>query len=287
MPNKKLILSSIIGVTALAILGSATFATFTASTESQAITAAGTVQVDLSEIELSNAKMITPGDNDPTGDKNYTSGSSHELSYSVYNVGTKSIQTRQTIIITASSESSKKKLLDASYIRLYDGRKELEDKTYILSNGKEVTKLKEGQSPIAVKYTFFGDSFDGSENAYVKLKQDPNGDEYYIIEKETGDESFVTADDTGDVYQTYEFDFCLAKEAPNDFQGCEFTAYVCVEALQYRNSLEEDWDDAATVVRGFSSNRKLTIDSLPSFVEDVEGEEIERNVTELEEFESY
>lgn len=275
----------ILASTTLCVFAAGTLATLTASTESQFIAAAGTVQIELSDVQLSNAKSVVPGDNDPSVPKGNSKGTSHELSYMIYNVGTKSIQTRQTIILTATKENSKKTLLDASFLKLYDGKKELEDKTYILSSGKEVTKLKDGQKAIAVKYTFFGDSFDGSENAYVKLKEDKDsGEEYYIIEKETGDESFIVADESGDVGQSYKFDFCLSQNAPNSFQNCEITAYVNVEALQYRNSLEEDWEDAATVTRGFSSNRKLTIDSLPSFVEDSEGTEIDKNSEELDEY---
>lgn len=283
-------LSKKLGITLAAIsLGGAsliggTLAVFNASTESSVIAAAGTVQIELSDIEITNFKNITPGDNDPSVAKGSTKGTSHQLKYAVTNVGTKSIQTRQTIILTAAPQGSKKNLLDARYIKLYDGKKELGDKSYILSNGKEVTKLKDSQKAIAVKYTFFGDSFDGSENAYVVKKEDSeSGENYYIIEKENNtEESFVVADESGDVSQSYEFDYCLLDSAPNEYQGAKFNAYVSVEALQYRNSLEEDWDDAAVVVRGFSSNKKITIDSLPSFAEDVEGEELEINASELE-----
>lgn len=285
-------LSKKLGITlAAASIGTAsliggTLAVFNASTESSVIAAAGTVQIELSDIEITNFKNINPGDNDPSVNKESNKGTSHKLKYDVTNVGTKSIQTRQTIILTATPEGSKKSLLDARYLKLYDGKKELADKTYILSNGKEVTKLKDTHNVIAVKYTFYSDSFNGSENAYVVKKQDPDTEEeYYIIEKEDGDDAFVVADDNGDVSQSYEFDFCLLDSAPNDYQGAKFNAYVAVEALQYRNSLEEDWDDAAVVVRGFSNNKKITIDSLPSFVEDVEGEEIEKNASELEEAE--
>lgn len=286
----KLSVSKKIGITLAVLSVSAaaiavgTLAMFNTQTESSVITAAGTVQIELSEVELSNYKNINPGDNDPSIPKEASKGTSHKVTYAVTNMGTKSIQTRQTIILTATPKDSKKELIDARYLKLYDGRKELEDKTYILSNGKEVTKLKDGQRVIAVKYTFFSDSFNGSENAYVVQKEDPDSEEtYYIIEREGGDDdAFVVADDNGDVSQGYEFDFCLEDAAPNEYQGAKFNIYVAVEALQYRNSVEEDWDEAATVVRGFSTNRKVSINALPSFVEDVEGEDIELNVSESE-----
>ena len=286
----KLSVSKKIGITlavlsvSAAAIAAGTLAMFNAQTESSVIAAAGTVQIELSEVELSNFKNINPGDNDPMVPKGASRGTPHKVSYSVTNMGTKSIQTRQTIILTATPNGSKKDLIDARYLKLFDGKKELEDKTYILSNGKEVTKLKEGHKVIAVKYTFFSDSFNGSENAYVVQREDPDSEEtYYIIEREDGsDDAFVVADDNGDVSQSYEFDFCLEDAAPNEYQGAKFNIYVAVEALQYRNSVEEDWDDAATVVRGFSTNRKVSINAMPSFVEDAEGEEIELNVSESE-----
>lgn len=282
--SKKIGISLAILSVAAAAVAAGSLAMFNASTESSVVAATGTVQIELSEVELSNFKNINPGDNDPTVPKEASKGTSHKVSYSVTNMGTKSIQTRQTILLTATPNGSKKDLIDARYLKLYDGKKELEDKTYILSNGKEVTKLKDGQKVIAVKYTFFSDSFNGSENAYVVKREDPESEEeYYIIEREDGtDDAFVAADDNGDVSQDYEFDFCLLDSAPNDYQGAKFNIYVAVEALQYRNSLEEDWDEAATVVRGFSTNRKISINSMPSFVEDAEGEEIDLNVSESE-----
>ena len=155
---------------AVAILGLGAFALFSDNAVGGTASKAGTVDVELGDVELENAGNINPGDNDETipetyipdpndplykdededgiGDPVVIPTTSHDLTFDVSNVGTKSIRTRQTLIVTCEQEiDGEKVILDPSYLSLLiergvelgsiDG---LGTKTYILSDGSEVAE---------------------------------------------------------------------------------------------------------------------------------------------------
>ena len=169
MEKKKLIIAGST-TAAVAILGLGAFALFSDNAVGGTASKAGTVDVELGDVELENAGNINPGDNDETipetyipdpndplykdededgiGDPVVIPTTSHDLTFDVSNVGTKSIRTRQTLIVTCEQEiDGEKVILDPSYLSLLiergvelgsiDG---LGTKTYILSDGSEVAE---------------------------------------------------------------------------------------------------------------------------------------------------
>ena len=177
MENKKLIIAGST-TAAAAILGLGAFALFSDNATGGTASKAGTVDVELGDVELENAGNINPGDNDETipetyipdpndplykdedgdgiGDPVVIPTTPHDLTFDVSNVGTKSIRTRQTLIVTCEQEiDGEKVILDPSYLSLLiergvelgsiDG---LGTKTYILSDGSEVAEWPIVDEPV-------------------------------------------------------------------------------------------------------------------------------------------
>lgn len=269
----KLIASiSAVSLSAIALIAGA-WAVFNVDTEVSSIATLGTVDVSLSGLNISNPNTFLAGDNDPSVNPE-GSESSHVLSYTVSNVGTKSILTRQTILLTANNNSSR--FIDASYLKLFKEGKEIGDKTFVLSDGTETETLHEGDTVLAVKYVFFSDSFDGSENATI-LKTNEDYADFYEIETESGKKSsFIKSNSKGDVSQQYSFDLALLKDAPESYNESSINVHVCVEAIQYRETAADDWKSSARVTRSFSTN-SIKIDTVPSYIEDEDGQTLTIN----------
>ena len=153
--NKKIgmIVGSIAG--GLAILGVGSLALFTARTDSDFSAKAGTVTIDLKELNMTNSKNVNPGDNDPDNPVGAAEGTEHKFTYEVYNTGNKSIRTRHTIILTIDEAGESDELLDARFLALFNKGKEIAKKSYILEDDAEVDSLdKINRKVKAVKYVF-------------------------------------------------------------------------------------------------------------------------------------
>lgn len=245
MKKKKFIAIGAVAAS-VAILAAGTLALFTARTNSNMTAVAGTVRVSLSDLDMTNKQNINPGDGDPSISELASPGTDHNFSYVVSNDGTKSIKTRHTIIIKINDGE-----LDAKYAELLRDDIEIVDKYYILEDGSEVEALENGQVAYAVKYVFISDSFDGHGRAI-----EDGGD----AEKEEG-EDIVKENENGDVSKEYDYTFALLKDAGNLYQGAEFKIDVVVEAMQYRNTKDEDWTSAIHVKKTFSN---VDLDVLPA-----------------------
>lgn len=259
--NKKvaLIAGSIVG--AVAVLGAGTLALFTARTDSNFSAKAGTVTIDLKDLEMSNCKNINPGDSDPSNPEGSVDGTEHKFTYDVYNTGNKSIRTRHTLILTVDKAGESEELLDARYLALFNDEKEIETKSYILEDDTEVTSLDDITQPVkAVKYVFLSDIFDGKGTAL-----EDGGD----AEKESLP-NLVVENEDGDVEKTYSYDFSLLREAANEYQGCDVHINVMIEGMQYRNTDEKDWSESAIVVRQYSS-ADISVNAVPASNEDKKG----------------
>lgn len=250
MENKKLKLTLISTTAAAVLLGLGAFALFTDNADTSTKAKGGTVEVDVDQPTLSNGGNINPGDNDETVPETYipdpddplyeededgnpipvpVSTTSHELKFNVENLGNKSIRTRHTLIIKCASPEGE--ALDASVFSLLVSMgEELEVKSFVLDDGSEIAPedLEDGMFVSAVKYVYTPDIFDGvgpdsekEENSTVKAVTDDNGTE--TAQKE------------------YTYLFKMAKEALNEYQGADISIDVIVEALQYRNTVSEDW----------------------------------------------
>jgi len=265
MKNKKLKIA-LATTSSFAILGLSAFALFTARDDSNWIARAGTVDIEVEALSLTNSDNVNPGDNDPTNPKDSESTTGHVFEYMVSNLGTKSVRTRHTIILTAT-DGEKHELLDARYLALFKGGKELVAKTYILDDDSEVTdikNLKEGQVVKAVKYVFMGDVFDGFGDDLTK-----GGN----AEKESLDGVVKQAENAKSVDKVYSYDFALLRGADNDYQNADFVLDVVIEAMQYRNTEESDWNTVSTVSKKFSS-ADVAQDYVPARDEDSEGNKL-------------
>lgn len=237
MKKKKFIAIGAVAAS-VAILAAGTLALFTARTNSNMTAVAGTVQISLSDLDMTNKQNINPGDGDPSISELASPGTDHNFSYIVSNDGTKSVKTRHTIILKVNDGE-----LDAKYTELLQDGSEIVDKFYVLEDGSEVETLEDGQAAYAVKYVFISDSFDG-----YGLAIEDGGD----AEKEKG-EDVVKENEDGDVSKEYDYTFALLKNAGNLYQGAEFKIDVVVEAMQYRNTEDSDWTSAIHVKKTFSN----------------------------------
>ena len=272
-----------ISMSAIAIIGISSLALFTAKTDSDTAAKA--------EITLTNAQNVNPGDNDPNVPDDANEGTEHSVIYTVSNLGTKSVKTRQTIVITCDEAGKSEKLLDARYLALFKAGAELTKKSYVASTGEEYDSLEafetslssdtedsveketsdNGGTPYikAIKYIFYADSFDGFG---LDIKKGGNA------EKEDGFSVVSAASDeeNAPVEKEYSFDLALMREANNDYQGTDITVEVLVEAMQYRNTEDVDWEAITKVQRKFSSADMDTL-TVPNEDEDKEGNKITIN----------
>lgn len=259
MKNKKMAIG-LATTASFAILGLSAFALFTARDDSDFIAKAGNVNIQVDSLSMTNHTNINPGDNDPNNPEDAIEGTNHIFEYTVTNVGTKSVRTRHTIILTAEDENGE--LLDARYLGLFNNDVEIITKTYILEDGTEVEELDESNEEFvkAIKYVFLGDIFDGYGEAIAD-----GGD----AEKESL-AGVIKEDDNGIVSSTYYYDFALLRNASNKYQDATFKIDVVIEAMQYRNTNESDWETVTTVSKTFTTADVEGI-YVPGMNEDSEG----------------
>lgn len=263
--KQKIGLISAVAVLAVGIVGASTLALFTARTDSDFTAKAGTVEIELDKLDLSNPLNINPGDNDPNNPEGAVNGTEHVFSYDVANTGNKSVRTRHTIILNVDKAGTSEEALDARFLSLLQRGREIEDKTYILNDGKEVKNIDgETQLVTAVKYVFISDVMDGEGTDIAS-----GGD----AEKE--DLTDVVKEKDGKVEKTYQYDFALLRDADNMYQGADIHLSVIIEAMQYRNTDEKDWNEAARVIRDFST-ADVEASVVPASNENKDGERIER-----------
>lgn len=263
--KKKILLIASAVAGAIVVLSLGTLALFTARTDSDFSAKAGTVTIDLKNLDITNCKNLNPGDNDPSNPDGAVAGTDHKFTYDVYNTGNKSIRTRQTIILTVDEAGDSKELLDARYLSLFNDEKEITEKYYVLKDDSVKTTISDNDFVKAVKYVFISDVFDGKGTDITK-----GGD----AEKESV-VNVVKQNDSGDVKKTYSYDFSLLRNASNKYQGADINASVTIEAMQYRNTDEKDWSQSAIVVRDYSS-AKVTLNVVPASNEDKTGNVIDK-----------
>ena len=82
MKKKKFIAIGAVAAS-VAILAAGTLALFTARTNSNMTAVAGTVQISLSDLDMTNKQNINPGDGDPSISELASPGTDHNFSYIV------------------------------------------------------------------------------------------------------------------------------------------------------------------------------------------------------------
>ena len=227
--NKKVIVSLVVSVLALAVLIASSLALFTDAKSASANGKAGTVKIDLEGAKFTHkyqgqtsVNNINPGDNDPEKKPGQRPGTEHAIEFDVSNKGNKSVITRHTIIITATKNGA---VIDPSVFFLLTGNP--------LAKITPTEVVKSGGKVLAIKYVLYpADIYNGiGTNAEI----------------ETGGLTGV---------KHYVVPFGMDRLADNSYQGVDVKVDIIVEAMQYRNTVSTDWATIATktvsIVNGVS-----------------------------------
>lgn len=214
--KKKIILSAFIGILSIGLIGFGTYAHYKSNNTTTIIPTMGTVEVKITDENLTNPNNINPGDNDPTNPSGVRKGTNHDLTFKVTNHGNKSVVTRHVLDITVDEEN-----LHPSTYMMLKNNVELPNKYYIMKNGDVVeasTVANAFDTNItAVRYIINSDSFNGvGTNA------------------ETENSVTLTTNN-------YSYQLGMKKEAKNIYQGKNVFVKTRVEAMQYRNTKSDDW----------------------------------------------
>jgi hypothetical protein len=226
--NKKIVAIGGVSLAAVAALAAGSFAFFTDSTDKKTSGVAGSVDIDATDLSLSNAENINPGDEDETKSADARVGTDHDLTFTVSNTGNKSIMTRNVITLSVANGDT---VLDPSVYSLKsDDDTELVTK-YYSADGVTFSEDK----PDTVKYVRYvttqvalngvGEGSDNESNDAVSIDTD----------------AVKTNDDINAV--DYDYILKLAKETPDgDYELSTLNIEVEVQAMQYRNTTDAEWE---------------------------------------------
>lgn len=235
LKNKKNKLSLLVGGASIAILGGASLALFSDRAQTGVTGKAGTLSINVDSFDMTNKGNINPGDNDETVKEN-VSTTPHDITFNVENTGNKSIRTRHTILVSLKNG---KNTLNPSVISVLKSKgQELEGKEYLDAEGK-VTKDK--KSATAIKYVVLSDVLNGAGTD---------------AETET---------DGKDAKQSYKYLLKMDKGAKNEYQGADLNIDLVVDAIQFRNTTDEDWKTVATeTINGTMTGVNVKEGTVPS-----------------------
>ena len=217
----KIICAALAGVTALGIVGSMGLAFFTDTDSTEATAKAGSVIIDVTDLEIENADNVNPGDEDINVPKDSREGTSHDFKFTVTNSGNKSVVTRNIITLTIKKDGN---VLDANMLALYENRKELSKKYVQLDGSTDFIPYEDYTTGkiVAVRYIVTGASLNG-----------------------TGDAAEIEEGITS-TKQDYSYDLSLSLEATNGYQLADIKADIEVQAMQYRNTKDSTWETVFT-----------------------------------------
>lgn len=225
--SKKLAAIGTVAVAAIAVVSMGAFAFFTDEAEKQTSGTAGNVSIGLTDITLTNSGNINPGDEDETIDKDARKGTDHNLTFTVNNTGNKSIMTRNVITLQVDSG----KLPANVYSLKTDDSTELADK-YYSTDGKNfvaAASVTDMSTVKAVRYVTTQVALNGiGENA----------------ESADATATTVAGATTNAGVDAVDFDYILklAKEAGEEYELSPLSVTVEVQAMQYRNTSNAQWE---------------------------------------------
>lgn len=216
MASRKAKLAAIGGISlaAISVVAGGAFAFFTDEAEGATTGKAGNVEIEMSDVALSNPDNINPGDGDETLPEDARKGTEHLLTFGVDNAGNKSIMTRN--VVTLSLEDGQ----DISVYSLRTADGELAEK-FLSEDGTDFVPAAQYNSEYAPKAI-----------RYVTTQVALNGvGEFAEVEDGV---------DATDVDYTYELK--LAKEASDSYELGQLNIDVEVQAMQYRNTTDGEWE---------------------------------------------
>jgi hypothetical protein len=246
MKNKKKML--IAGASALgcAVIGFGAYAYFFDSDMHDDELVVGTVSLE-GDIELKHKDAagralnnLNPGDNDPTISTTARDGSDHELEINYENTGNKSVLTRTVITVTGTKADGTpltKETL-ARYILL--GRNNTQGD--VLGNTATAANKQNIVLESVIRQNEQG------ENVYTVAVDNSNSNVYVIdsgILSGVGRVSEKEKDSNGNEYASsgsLRLDLGLDYDAGIDLMGAEISFNVQVQAIQYRNTNDAQWD---------------------------------------------
>ncbi len=116
--KKRLSIAILATVMAIVVIIAGAFALFSDYEQGVTNAAAGTVDVLLGELTLSNSDNINPGDEDPNKPDGSEPGTEHELEFIIDNLGNKAADLRTIVIISASGGINNNQLLDPTVLTM-------------------------------------------------------------------------------------------------------------------------------------------------------------------------
>ena len=235
MNNKKKLLIAGASTLGVAIVGLGAYAYFSDKDSETVDGTVGTVDITATDATLSHTyngqeapDNINPGDNDPDQpndpDNPSRPGTDHELSFDINNLGSKSVITRSKITVTAEDRDGNA-ITAADLINII-----LSEKTD--SDNYTLAKL----APLAYEA-------DDEELVYIVGGTSDRG--LVDVLNGVGDNAETEANVTA-TSMTKTFDIGLEKEvgttARSVLEGATITFTVEVQAMQYRNTADSDWE---------------------------------------------
>ena len=234
--NKKM-LSLLAVICAFSIIFGGVFAIFSDNAVLTQSSKVGKVDINVTgNIFHSNAlNNLNPGDNDPEIPEDYRSGSDHELSFTINNLGNKSIIYRTVVEVSAQKDNGT--AFTAEELR-----------AIILSEKQNVTAATT-QNTIATTDA-------GKQTDVIRLLATGYEDNKltYIIGGTTEDSLNYVLNGTGDNAETeigvtttstiQTFDIGLDKDISSDvFEGATITFNVIIQAMQFRGTGDAEWNN--------------------------------------------
>lgn len=269
MKNNKKMLFAGLGLAGAAALGVGTFAFLSSESETRLTAKTGTVSMTASaSMEHSytgsqgnGISNVNPGDNDPTVPSGNREGNDHEVSVSVSNTGNKSILTRNVIKITVTN--SKGTALD-HHINLAGGKV---SSAVLLFGDSKTTPVGDSKNHQVNNAPSAG--ADWTTMPWIEKVEWKEDSKTFIVYTKP-----VTLNGTGENAETesgvtvtsknYKYDLGLSKNvgqystvngnplyaananALNALAGNTINVTVDVQAMQYRNTSDSDWETIFT-----------------------------------------
>lgn len=266
--NKKLLLAGLsiagvaaIGASAFAFLSAESEKTLTAKTGTVSMAATVNMEHSYSGTQGDAISNVNPGDNDPTVPDGSRDGNDHEISVDVNNTGNKSITTRNVIKIQVLDGITP---LD-HHIALADGKVSSAVLLYYDATNKEaVGNSKDHTVPGAPASGADWTTADWIDS--VSWDEDSKTLLVYtkpIVLNGTGD-NVETETGVTEISKSYTYDLGLSKnvgqytddnketpyasnaDALNSLYGKTISVTVDVQAMQYRNTSDSDWQTIFT-----------------------------------------
>lgn len=223
--NKKLLAVGAASLAAVGAIVAGSFAFFVDSAEKETTGTAGDVTISMTDLGLSNAENINPGDNDETKSASARPGTPHNLTFSVSNDGTKSIMTRNIITIEVEDGT----LPAAVYSLKTSDTAELGEKFYSVDGNTFVAAdtVTDLSTVKAVRYI----------TPQVELNAASG------IESNDAVATTVAGVSTNDAVTEASFDYLLKldKKAADEYEKSKLAIEVEVQAMQWRNTEDADW----------------------------------------------